>query len=150
MASVSLDTTGIDWEKWMDVFLEADIVKQSNPVSLRLDGVSTSGKYYYQSGNASVMGFFLGRITEGWDTTPFRLTLRVIKEKNTEFYVAVVYLREPFYNSIDGVVNVTTSPDADYGGRTRGHWCKMQSLDLAVDDGTLSWSNIRLIGMKRP
>ena len=150
VASVSLDVSGIDWEKWMDVFLEADIVKQSGSVSLRLDGVSTSGKYYYQSGNAGVMGFFLGSVPENWDTTPFRLTLRVIKEKNTEFYVAAVCLREPFYNSVDGVVNVETSPDASYGGRTKGHWCKMQTLNFAVDRDTLSWSNIRLIGMKRP
>lgn len=150
VASVSLDISGIDWEKWMDVFLEADIVKQSGQVSLRLDGVSTSGKYYYQSGNSSVMGYFLSSISEGYDLTPFRLALRVIKEKDTEFYVAAVYLREPFYNSYGGTVNVITSPDADYGGRTSGRWCKMQSLDFAVSSGTLSWSNIRLIGMKRP
>lgn len=150
MASVSLDTTGIDWGKWMDVFLEADIVKQSGSVSLRLDGVSTTGSYYYQGGNATVMGYFLSSLSEEYDTTPFRLALRVIKEKDTEFYVAAVCLWEPFYHSYQGTINVETSPDASYGGKTRGRWCKMQSLDLAVSSGTLSWSNIRLIGMKRP
>lgn len=150
MSSVSLDVSGIDWEKWMDVFLEADIVKQSGSVSLRLDGVSTTGSYYYQSGNSGVMGYFLSSLSEEYDTTPFRLALRVIKEKDTEFYVAAVYLREPFYRSYQGTINVETNPDASYGGKTKGRWCKMHSLDLAVSSGTLSWSNIRLIGMKRP
>lgn len=150
MSSVSLDVSGIDWEKWMDVFLEADIVKQDRQVSLRLDGVSTTGSYYYQGGNSGVMGYFLSSFSEEYDTTPFRLALRVIKAKNTEFYVAAVCLREAFYSSYLGTVNVETSPDASYGGRTKGHWCKMQTLNFAVDGGTLSWSNIRLIGMKRP
>lgn len=150
MSSVSLDTTGIDWEKWMDVFLEADIVKQSGQVSLRLDGVSTSGSYYYQGGRSTVMGFLLSSFSEEYDLTPFRLNLRVVKAKGTEFYDAVAYLREAFISSYQGTINVTTSPDASYGGRTSGRWCKMQTLNFAVDGGTLSWSNIRLIGMKRP
>ena len=67
----------------MDVFLEADIVKQSGSVSLRLDGVSTTGSYYYQSGNSGVMGYFLSSLSEEYDTTPFRLALRVTKGQST-------------------------------------------------------------------
>ena len=100
----------------MDVFLEVDAARQTSQVSLQLDGVSTTGSYYYQSGNSSVMGFFLSHLTEEYDSTPLRLNLRVIKAKNTEFYDAVVYLREAFYYSYQGSINIETSPDAYYGG----------------------------------
>ena len=134
----------------MDVFLEADIVKQDGQVNLHLDGVSTAGSYYYQGGKTNVMAFLLSSFSGDYDLTPFRLALRVIKEKDTEFYVAAIYLRDPFYSSCGGLVNIITQPTVEYGGRTNGRWCKMQSLDFAVSSGTLSWSNIRLIGMKRP
>ena len=158
MASVSLDVSGIDWEKWMDVFLEIELHATPGTMYVRLDGDDTSGHYRDKDGQPadkliSVFSWNKNTYSEG---RVFRLGLQVSKFPGLEYYTALMYQKDisafiNWYNASTPDVYVPTSPaEVNY---VSGAWCMMQSIDFvrnSENTNPLSWSNIRLIGMKRP
>lgn len=148
MSSVSLDVSGIDWEKWMDLYLEFKPLADSY-FSVLVDGNSTKGKYRTQRGaeSADLTGV---RVVAG----PFcRIGLMVAPHQEEGYFTALAYLKEPMLfadTSFYGYGEWRGPTDPAAGSLVFGKWCQMQSLDFVKNDGTLSWSNIRLIGMKRP
>ena len=153
VASVSLDVSDIDWEKWMDVFLEIEptVMKQ---VYLRADDNSTSGNYRdYNSNKQAHLGMYGSSMGAESDAEPLRIALKVGRIQDTAYFYVVACYREPWISDYGGNVSMGgTDSLSNHAYRTYGKWCTMQTLNLATSSVTsmLSWTNIRLIGMKRP
>ena len=132
----------------MDVFLELEptVMKQ---VKLRLDGVATNGSYCDDNANKQTYLGAFGNTSNS--TVPLRIALGVGRITGTEFFFASACYREPWLTDYNGNTNmVGVSQLSDHAYLTRGAWCRMQTLDLAPNSGTVSWSNVRLLGMRRP
>lgn len=158
MSSVSLDVSGIDWEKWMDVFLEIELHATPGTMYVRLDGDATSGHYQDKDGRSadkllSVFSWNKNTYSEG---QAFRLGLQVSKFPGLDYYTALMHQKDisafiNWYNASTPDVYYPTSPAE--ANHVSGAWCRMQSIDFvrgSENTNPLSWSNIRLIGMKRP
>ena len=152
MASVSLDVSGIDWEKWMDVFLEFKPIEMPG-VYLRLDGVATNGKYADKNGNnRDTRGVYGSFVTAAYGVIPLRIALQVGEILGTEFFFAVAYQRDLWVYDYMGTTNMSGTAWGDSRYKTLGKWCQMQTLNLAPSSGgdQLTLTGLRLIGMKRP
>lgn len=156
VTSVSLDISDVEWDQWMDIFLEFKPIVMRQ-LYLRLDGVATTGRYKdYNSNSQTQLGIYGTTASAEYDVTPFRIALKAGRIQDTEYFWATACYWEPWVYTYTGTVNMDgTSSLRDHAYKTYGKWCKMQTLDFTPTSGNsstyiVSWSNIRLIGIKAP
>ena len=132
----------------MDLYLEFKPLADCY-FSVFVDGDSTSGKYQTPSGG-STSGLTDIRIKAG---VFCRMGLMVAPHQEAGYFSALAYLKELALSLDTSYYNYGSwngPGDPALASRVYGKWCQMQSLDFSKRDGTLSWTNIRLIGMRRP
>lgn len=172
MSSVSLDVSGIDWEKWMDVFLEAGYlggpsvvfrISGESGTKYNLYGNNYRNRIFAVSGDSGTPG-----TTSGYHRYPTRIAMRIESLADVAGcegkYAICFWRREPeILVTWSNAIIVNTSGGSNVHGRDTHQTgynitpLPLDSIDVLLDPddssssaATLTLKSVRLIGMKRP
>ena len=134
MSSVSLDVSGIDWEKWMDLYLEFKALTDCG-FSVLVDGNSTNGNYRTPGDGSKDYLTSVRFMAGGFG----RIGLMVAPHQEAGYFSALAYQKELALfatTSIYGYGTWKGPADPADSNRVFGKWCQMQTLDLVSSPGT--------------